>query len=72
MNKQSTKPDPLTFTNVFIGGKFSANTKFWIGVSDTGKENSFTYLSDGTLVNWVCESSQGGRAGKTQKGLHVC
>ena len=48
------------------GAKLSGNTDLWIGVSDIGDENSFTYLSDGTLVNFVCESSAGGRAGKTK------
>ena len=62
----------LSFTsNVFIGAKFNADTKLWIGVSDVGEENSFTYLSDGTLVNWVCQSSEMGRAGKPNKSLHV-
>ena len=63
MNKQSAKPDPLTFTNVFIAATFNAETRLWIGVSDVGEENYFTYLSDGTLVNWVCETSEDGRAG---------
>jgi hypothetical protein len=57
--------DAKTNKDVFVkaAAKFNANTRLWIGVSDVGEENSFTYLSDGTLVNWVCETSQGGRAG---------
>ena len=46
------------------GAELSGNTDLWIGVSDIGDEDSFTYVSDGTLVNFVCESSNAGRAGK--------
>jgi len=54
--------DAQTNRNVFTqaGAKLSVDTKLWIGISDVGEEASFTYLSDGTLVNWVCESSASG------------
>jgi len=65
--------DAKTNKDVFVqaGAKFNADTKLWIGVSDLGEENSFTYLSDGTLVNWVCDSSNGGRAGCWSTGQPV-
>ena len=53
---------------VFKGAKFNGNTRLWIGISDVGTENEFTYLSDGTLVNFVCESSAAGRAGIARPG----
>ena len=57
---------------IFKGGTVALpSTAFWIGVSDIGEEDSFTYLSDGTLVNFVCESSSAGRAGKTKKLEHT-
>ena len=40
-----------------------------MGVSDVGIEGLFTYLSDGTLVNFACEGSFGGRAGKKKKAF---
>ena len=53
-----------------IGGIAAlTSTAFWIGVSDIGEEDSFTYLSDETLVNFNCENSFEGRAGKTFKRL---
>jgi len=57
--------DAKTNRDVFLqaGAKFNGNTRLWIGVSDVGTENEFVYLSDGTLVNFACESSAGGRAG---------
>merc|ERR1712238_47316 len=57
--------DATTNRDVFVqaGAKLNGGTDLWIGVSDVGTEDSFTYLSDGTLVNFVCESSAGGRAG---------
>ena len=30
----------------------------WIGISDVGTETEFAYLSDGALVNFVCEDSK--------------
>jgi len=57
--------DATTNKDVFVqaGAKLNGASSLWIGVSDVGDEGSFTYLSDGTLVNFVCESSNGGKAG---------
>merc|ERR1712238_25099 len=57
--------DATTNRDVFVqaGAKLIGGNNLWIGVSDVGTEDSFTYLSDGTLVNFVCESSAGGKAG---------
>ena len=48
------------------GNAGAENRDLWIGVSDIGTEDEFTYLSDESLVNWVFEGSTGGRAGKTK------
>ena len=53
-----------------VGNAEIANRDLWIGVSDIGEEDSFTYLSDETLVNFNCENSFEGRAGKTFKRLN--
>ena len=63
MNKQSAKQQQLKH-DFSKGAKLNGATTLWIGVSDIGDEDTFTYKSDGVLVNFVCESSAAGRAGK--------
>ena len=53
-----------------LGQAGAVARNLWIGVTDIGTEDEFTYLSDESLVNWVCEGSAAGRAGKTKFPTH--
>merc|ERR1711892_415810 len=61
--------DTQTNRDVFVQagatlGQAGGNKRdLWIGVSDIGTDNEFTYLSDESLVNFVCVGSDDGRAG---------
>jgi hypothetical protein len=57
--------NPETNRDVFVqaGAKLPGNTNLWIGVSDIGDEDNFSYLSSGIRVNFVCESSNLGAVG---------
>ena len=42
--------------------------ELWIGVSDIGTEDFYTYLSDNKPVDFTCQGTLGGSAaGKTKK-----
>jgi hypothetical protein len=58
-----TNQDVFDQAGTILGQQGGANRNLWIGVSDTVTDLEFTYLSDESLVNFICQGSDKGTTG---------